>query len=193
MNPLHARLARALAGRVPTRADDPSLAHAAVAIIVVPSPDSVLLIRRAERVGDPWSGQMALPGGRHDAADPDLLHTAIREAMEEVGVRLGETALVGTLDDVAPRTPHLPPLLVRPFLFALEARPPVACNAEVAEYRWVRLESLLAPGAYHPTPIALRGTIQEFPAFHIGPVPVWGMTERILAPLVGLLRGSELD
>ncbi len=187
-SPLHIRLARALAGQVPTRADDPTLARAAVAVIAVPAPDAILLIRRAERAGDPWSGQMGLPGGRSGPGDRDLLHTAIREAMEEVGIGLEEAALIGALDDVAPKSPHLPPLMVRPFVFALAARPRVTPNAEVADHHWVALDSLLDPGSYRPVRIELRGTSRDFPAYHVGPIPVWGMTERILAPLMDLLR-----
>jgi len=68
--------------------EDPSLLWAAVAIILTPQPDSILLIRRADRSGDPWSGHMALPGGRREAGDSDLAGTAIRETAEEVGIRL---------------------------------------------------------------------------------------------------------
>lgn len=188
LTPLEARLARALAGYLPSRADDPALSRAAVAVIAAPNPDSILLIRRAERAGDPWSGQMGLPGGRSGPADGDLLDTAIREANEEVGVVLPPESLLGTLDDVAPRTPHLPPLMVRPFVFALGAQPEIQPNAEVAEFHWVAIETLLDPGAYRPVRIELRGLTREFPAYHVGPIPVWGMTERILAPLVDLLR-----
>ena len=39
----------------------------------------VLLMKRTERAGDPWSGHISLPGGRHDRTDADLLATAIRE------------------------------------------------------------------------------------------------------------------
>src|SRR5688572_27389789 len=82
--------------------DDPALIWAAVAIIIAPDPDAILLIRRAERAGDPWSGHMALPGGRREPGDLDLLATAIRETSEEVGIRLGSEQLVGTLEDVVP-------------------------------------------------------------------------------------------
>jgi hypothetical protein len=61
-SPFQERLGTRLAGRVPTTVEDPLLARAAVALVVVPDPDALLLIRRAERPGDPWSGQMGLPG-----------------------------------------------------------------------------------------------------------------------------------
>src|SRR5512138_157863 len=90
--PLSSRLDR-LRERLAARAvlpedDDPALRWAAVAVVLVPSPDAVLLIRRAERPGDPWSGHMALPGGRRESGDADLVATAIREAAEELGLAL---------------------------------------------------------------------------------------------------------
>lgn len=185
-----ARLVSRLAGRAPITVEDPLLARAAVALVVVPDPDALLLIRRAERPGDPWSGQMGLPGGRSSPEDADLLETAIRETREEVGISLRREELVGPLDDVAPRSPHLPPLMVRPFLFVLSRRPVVTPNSEVAEHLWVEWVSLVHPESYRPHLVALRGTVREFPAYHVSPIPVWGMTERILAPLVELLAAD---
>lgn len=190
MTPLHARLAAALSGRTARTVEDPSLARAAVGVLFVPDPDALLLIRRAERAGDPWSGQMGLPGGRSGAGDVDLLQTATRETREEVGIDLAPAELIGALDDVAPRSPHLPPLMVRPFVFFLPRRPVVIPNAEVAAHHWVALEALLHPDAYRPVTIQLGAATREFPAYHVSPVPVWGMTERILAPLVALLRAT---
>ena len=101
------------------------LIWAAVAVVLAPEPESVLLIRRAERAGDPWSGHMALPGGRRRSRpDHDLVATAIRETAEEVGLALGPEQLIGALDDVVPRTPVLPPIAVRPFVFRPLRTPP---------------------------------------------------------------------
>jgi len=190
MSTLRERLARALAGRAPMQEADPTLIRAAVAVIAAPDPDAILLIRRAERPGDPWSGQMGLPGGRSALEDPDLLHTAARETMEEVGISLAPRDLVGLLDDVAPRTPHLPPLMVRPYVFCLARRPEVVANAEVAAHFWVGLDALLHPASHRPVSIPLAGAEREFPAFHVSPIPVWGLTERILTPLVAGLRST---
>jgi len=190
MTPLQARIARHLAGHTPRRVEDPTLARAAVALVVAPHPDAVLLIRRAERAGDPWSGQMGLPGGRSGREDADLLHTAIRETWEEVGIALSAGEVAGTLDDVAPRSPHLPPLMVRPFLFLLSRRPVVTPNHEVADHLWIEWNSLIDPDSYRPFSIRLGDAIRELPAYHVSPVPIWGMTERILAPLVSVLSAE---
>jgi 8-oxo-dGTP pyrophosphatase MutT (NUDIX family) len=190
MTRLQARLAEHFAGRMPKTVEEPELAQAAVALILAPDPDAILLIRRAERLGDPWSGQMGLPGGRSGPTDADLLQTAIRETGEEVGIVLSPGELVGALDDVAPRSPHLPPLMVRPFLFTLARRPDVIPNHEVADHLWIEWESLTHPESYRPFSIRLGEAIREFPAYHVSPVPIWGMTERILAPLVAFLSAD---
>jgi 8-oxo-dGTP pyrophosphatase MutT (NUDIX family) len=183
-SPFLTRLATALAVRQPAPAAEPGAIWAAVALVLAAAPDSILLIRRAERSGDPWSGQVGLPGGRRDPADADLLTTAIREATEEVGVLIPREACIGVLDDVAPRTPVLPPVIVRPFVFALETRPELSLNREVASAHWVELDQLTSPGILRPYTISLRGEPRTFPAYHVHDLVVWGLTERILSSLV---------
>ena len=160
------------------------LIWAAVAVVLAPGPDALLLIRRAERTGDPWSGHMALPGGRQDPADPDLFSTAVRETVEEVGLPLGRAQLLGSLDDVVPRTPVLPPIAVRPFVFALDHRPLLSLNPEVAAVRWVPLDLLLHPETYNSVELEIRGEQRVFPAYRLDDSIVWGMTERIVTNLL---------
>jgi 8-oxo-dGTP pyrophosphatase MutT (NUDIX family) len=181
---LRARLAR----HRPRLDEDGELIWAAVAVILAPDPDSLLLIRRAERVGDPWSGHMALPGGRREPGDADLSATAIRETAEEVGLALRSQQLIGGLDDVVPRTPVLPPIAVRPFVFLLPGRPSLSLNPEVAAARWVTFDLLLEPGNYHPVRLEIRGERRDMPAYQLDDAMVWGMTERVITSLLGLLR-----
>jgi 8-oxo-dGTP pyrophosphatase MutT (NUDIX family) len=62
---------------------------ASVAIMLMDDDDpKTLLIRRAEKDEDPWSGQVAFPGGKRTEGDRSLRETAVREAWEEVGVDL---------------------------------------------------------------------------------------------------------
>lgn len=183
------RLRESLAAHHPAvGGDDPSLIWAAVSVVLVPSPDAVLLIRRAERPGDPWSGHMALPGGRREPADADLVETAIRETQEEVGLTLDRASLLGSLDDVVPRTPMLPPVAVRPYVFALPGRPPLTPNPEVAAVRWVHLDHLLHPETYYSARLEIRGEHRDVPAYRLDEAIVWGMTERILTALLDQVR-----
>jgi 8-oxo-dGTP pyrophosphatase MutT (NUDIX family) len=166
---------------------DPDTSWAAVSVIVAPDPDAVLLIRRAERQGDPWSGHIGLPGGRLDRADQDLCDTALRETAEEVGWRLRRDQLLGTLTDVWPRTPLPRFIVVRPYVFAATDRPSLSLSDEVAEAFWVPLDQLRDPAIYRETEVELRGERRGFPAFHLGPHVIWGLTERILTPLLGMV------
>jgi 8-oxo-dGTP pyrophosphatase MutT (NUDIX family) len=160
------------------------LIWAAVAVILAPDPDSILLIRRADREGDPWSGHMALPGGRQDPDEPDLVTTAIRETAEEVGLRLRPRHLIGSLDDVVPRTPVLPPIAVWPYVFLLEQQRAPALTREVAAAHWVPLDLLLHPDTYRTVALEIRGESREFPAYRVDQSLIWGLTERILSNLL---------
>src|SRR5437867_5071185 len=121
---------------------------AAVAVILRDGAEGLetLFIHRAVRAGDTWSGQIAFPGGRREPTDADLRATAIRETREEVGVDLTAAEPLGVLDDMYPRTPVLPPVVVRPFVFGLVERPPITLNdGEVREAFWVPFRALTAP------------------------------------------------
>lgn len=178
-----------LAAREPRQEDLPDRPQAAVAVIFAPDPDSILLIRRAEREGDRWSGQIALPGGRWSPGDAGLVQTARRETLEEVGVDLSETPVSATLDDLAPRTPVLPPIIVRPFVFAVPKPAPLTRNAEVAGAWWFPLDTLLEPGRLRRMEYERYGTLVRSTGYHLEQGVLWGMTERILTPVLDLLRG----
>ncbi len=185
-HPFVARLERALAGRAPKLAErDEPFKEAAVALVLDPVGDDdadLLLIRRATREGDPWSGQIGLPGGRLDRSDASLEAAALRETMEEVGLDLrARGRVIGQLDDLRPRTPVLPPIIVRPFVAVIHERPALALGDEVAEARWVRLSELFAPGARAQATVHVRGFTLDALAYTHGDFTIWGMTERILS------------
>lgn len=160
-------------------------------MILAPDPDAILLIRRAERTGDPWSGHIALPGGRREPADPDLVATAIRETGEELGIPLEESDLAGGLPDVVPRTPALPPIAVRPYVFILPAQPAVIPNEEVASAHWVTIDHLLRPDTHHSVRLEVAGESRQVQAYQLEEGMVWGMTERILTSLLTDLRSPS--
>jgi 8-oxo-dGTP pyrophosphatase MutT (NUDIX family) len=179
-----ARLSQRTSANPPDSPGDPDPTWAAVAVIVAPAPDAILLIRRSERSGDPWSGHIALPGGRQDRLDPDLLGTAIRETREEVGIQLERGHLVGSLEAVVPRTPVLPPIAVRPFVFLLDRRPLLALNSEVASATWIEVDHLLQPSTHHPVQLEVAGTPRLVQAYQLEEGVIWGLTERILTSLI---------
>lgn len=187
LSPLHQLLALRLHGRKPVTVDDPAIREASVALIVGSDPDSILVIKRAERSGDPWSGHMGLPGGRRAVEDEHLLATAIRETWEEVGIQLSPRHLLGSLDDVAPRTRTLAPVFARPFVFGVEGQPILTPNAEVSAARWVPISILSDPTILRDFTLDIGGTSRTFPAYHLEEGTVWGMTERMLTSLFELI------
>lgn len=168
----------ALCACAPTLHDPgPDGGFAAVAVLLAPVAHGeleVLLIRRARRAGDPWSGHLGLPGGRRQAGDADLLGTALRETAEEVGVRLDARCLLGQLDDLRPTTRVLPRLVVRPFAFGLSQRPELALNHEVEEPLWTPLSVLRGER------VTSRVGELEVDSLLVGGHVLWGMTLRIL-------------
>ena len=176
-----------LHNRQPARITDPAASQAAVALILAPTSDDLkaLFIRRAQVPGDPWSGHVALPGGRRDPGDADLFDTAVRETREETGIALVRPDLIGEMDDITPRTPVLPNIIIRPFVFGLGAEPEVLPSSEVASYIWVPLSRLKA--AATRTRVDIRGNPTEVPAFVLGQDVIWGLTERIIKPITDLL------
>lgn len=177
-----------LAGRQPRIVTDPGRPEAAVAVLLAPDPDRLLLIRRADRAGDPWSGQLALPGGRRDPHDADLLATAIRETEEETGVLVDPSRHHATLDDLAPVNPALPPILVRPFVFRIEHQARLRLSHEVTSATWVSLAQLTVPGVYREAEISVRGLPRVVSGYHLDQGLLWGMTEQILTPVLTTWR-----
>ena len=163
---------------------------ASVAVILHDGDEGIeaLFIHRAVRAGDTWSGQIAFPGGRRDPGDADLLATAIRETREEVGVDLSSAERLGVLDDLYPRTPVLPPVVVRPFVFALTARPTIVVSPEVQSAFWVSFRALQSPGVSGTFTVDHPGIPRRaMPAYTLGKHTIWGMSERILTPLISLV------
>jgi 8-oxo-dGTP pyrophosphatase MutT (NUDIX family) len=185
---------RAFAGRPAAAVQrGPQHREAAVALVVRPRASlELLLIRRAELHGDPWSGHVALPGGRRAAADADLLVTACREAQEEVGLPLGQVgAFVGALDEITPTTPYLPPLVIAPFVMAVPADSRADPDPrEVQAAVWVPVDALRESTALSEVMIELPDGNGRFPALVYGEFEIWGLTYRILAQFLEITEGA---
>jgi len=148
----------------------------------------LLFIRRADYPGDPWSGQVAFPGGREETGDANLADTAIRETREETGINLDQDGtVIGMLDDLRPTTTRLPAIIVRPYVVLLKQVRELLLSDEVAMAFWVPLEALRQGESWRDTTVLARGVQMNRRAFHHQGQVIWGMTERILAQLLALL------
>lgn len=178
---LLAKIRKSLADSEPTKR---GLRFASVAMILRnEAKPEVLLIKRAESVGDPWSGQIAFPGGKMQRDERTVKDTAMRETLEEVGIDLNKVADFlgyGTLT-----TTHTGNMDVVPTVFMLKNEAEARTNEEVASYRWVELEVLLSPKATTSYHLNTPGGALELPAYAVGDYVVWGLTYRILNSLLG--------
>lgn len=149
----------------------------------------VLLIKRAHHDGDPWSGHMALPGGRRDPDDATLADTAMRETREETGVDLERTGQpLGRLAVVAPQSVRLPRITIAPFVFAVpEGTGARVASREVDAVHWVPLDELRRPETAGTVEIALPGGGRSFPCLNVAGDVVWGLTYRILTDFLEAL------
>ena len=190
-----ARVARSLAERPGV-----SVAHfdgaryAAIALVVRPAPTGpeLLMIKRAEFPGDPWSGHIACPGGRMEPGDADLAATAIRETREETGIDIDtDGTLIGALDDLSPRTPRLPPIIIRPFVGVVSSTVGIRANREVAAAFWVPLAAIRERASWGLGTVIV-GDAEELrvPTFRHGDHTVWGLTERALRDFLQRLEGG---
>jgi 8-oxo-dGTP pyrophosphatase MutT (NUDIX family) len=152
--------------------------HAAVAVVLHAQPSPrVLLMKRAERAGDPWSGHISLPGGGYQASDGDLRITAIRESREELGIDLTTAQLIGKLDTLHPMSSRTG-IDVTPFVFATEVALEPVCGPEALAAFWLPLD-LAASGALDGT-YRYPATDAAFPAWTFEGHIIWGLTRRIL-------------
>ena len=176
----------------PIDADDLGVRRAAVALVLrlgreLAEPE-LFFIKRAEYAADPWSGQVAFPGGRQEPGDKSLLDTAARETLEETGFdiqRNGE--VLGRLDDLRPQTVRLPAVVVRPFVVLIGEHSEPILSDEVAASFWVPLAMLRERDGWRDTVVTAGGIEFTRRAFHHGGFVVWGMTERIVSRFLELL------
>jgi 8-oxo-dGTP pyrophosphatase MutT (NUDIX family) len=171
-----------------TAAPSSILARAAVAAVFREGDagSELLFIERATREGDPWSGHMALPGGRVEAADTDAYATAERETWEEIGLDLSVAERLGRLDDLHGGARQI--TVSAHGYWLAGGRPELALNHEVADALWVPLAELADPGRFilYQYP---RNPVETFPGIIVhGDRVVWGLTLRLLKDLFARLR-----
>jgi 8-oxo-dGTP pyrophosphatase MutT (NUDIX family) len=140
---------------------------------------AVLLLRRATHPLDPWSGHVSLPGGRHEERDEGLLHTALRETHEEVGLEIEcDGRVLGALGEYAGRGSGVASIRIAAFVAEIDEPPDLVLSDEVDAAYWVPLDEL------EPTTTTvseLRGPVPAYrPVVRGGELIVWGITFGIL-------------
>jgi 8-oxo-dGTP pyrophosphatase MutT (NUDIX family) len=156
-------------------------AWAAVAILLREEVDDyeTLLVKRAIVQGDPWSGDMAFPGGKKAPQDRTLRDTVVREVSEETGIDLDALTYIGALPVIF--SSMKPDRDVLPIVYLYEGRPEIRLNSELTAYRWVHLKDLRT----NRTTAKVKGWEGE--VFKLGDDIVWGLTYRMLDNLLALM------
>ncbi len=150
----------------------------------------VLMIERAHRVGDHWSGHMAFPGGMVDARDASSLAGAIRETREEVGIDLQtQGVMLARLSDIGSHSHagHRRPLIITPYVFALTQEPSLRLNHEVADTEWVPLRFLADHANREVMDWDYKKRKIALPFYIYRGRRIWGLSLRMLDELLPVL------
>ena len=139
----------------------------------------LLLVKRAEVPGDPWSGDMAFPGGKRGPDDNDLIETVTREVYEETNIDLRSSRYLGVMDPIGSTAKR--GMTVLPMVFLMDEEPEIRTNEELAFYLWTPFRELVKSRGR-----ALVKNRFDTKVFHVGDDVVWGLTYRMLDMLIGL-------
>jgi 8-oxo-dGTP pyrophosphatase MutT (NUDIX family) len=143
-----------------------------------------LLVQRAEREGDPWSGQIGLPGGRVKQTLESPRTALYREVEEEVGIKLEEVGVeLGSLSVGHPM--RRIEMRVQPWVYGLKVKPRVNIGSEIAGSFWVNLSEV--PSRKKLSDITIRNQIWSVESFVVEGKIVWGFTYRVLNELIQIL------
>ncbi|MCK5880398.1 MAG: CoA pyrophosphatase, partial [Sinobacterium sp.] len=137
---------------------------------------SFLMMQRAHHEGDPWSGQMAFPGGKQDNSDGNITETALRESLEEMGIHSTDIQRISRLSDILAR-PYRPlkkPMVVSPIIFQqVNAFTPVI-NDEVADWLWLPVSFFQDKSNRKTMTVDKSGFEHELPCYDFKGKRVWG-------------------
>ncbi len=158
------------------------------AVAVVLHGYDLLLMKRTERAGDPWSGHVSLPGGRYEPEDRDLLTTAIRETREELALDLSGAQLLGALPTLHPFMAGPKGIEVTPFVFSAAQLPAVSTSAEAQAAFWLPLHEVVSGRLDR---VFVHESSRQFPSWHFEGYTIWGMTMRVINDLLARIRVRE--
>lgn len=190
------RLQRHASRKIPWRRKLTRSAVATVLHIDSNGRPEVLLMQRACRDGDPWSGHICYPGGRMQIEDASAQETAEREMLEELGINIHQTGtLVARLSDVVTREhSRVRPMVVTPYVYLVDKKPAASTSSEAISSFWCPLEF------FHDTNNRQRMTWTigksrlsvplSMPCYYYENMRIWGLTLLMLDELVSVVTGN---
>lgn len=179
-----------LAASAPWFDPNPARVEAAVALVLRENEGDLeaLFIRRAEHDDDPWSGDLAFPGGRIDPTDADGRAAAERETLEEVGLDLGTGRPIGRIGDVLGFAESI---RVSAYVYAIEGDPPLTPNYEVREVFWSPLSHSDDPERQEMRDFTYMEQTSSMPTIRLLEDPrapvLWGITYKFMDDFMGAI------
>lgn len=156
----------------------------------LPGP-AILMMRRAERIGDPWSGDVSFPGGKQDPTDANTRAAALRELHEETGFVVDDqTTPIGRLSDRLTREHgRRRPMTVSPYIYRTGTAVHLVPGIEAASLVWVPLSFFTDPNRKTRKIWRVGSLPLPAPAIDIGGPILWGLS---LMMVNELLRATGL-
>jgi 8-oxo-dGTP pyrophosphatase MutT (NUDIX family) len=148
----------------------------------------VLLVKRADAMRH-HQGQIAFPGGTRESCDSTPADTALREAEEEVGLKVGDVTVIGELDDALTSTSNFtitPVVGYIPWPYTLELN-----AAEIAAAVPAPLSALRDPNQQQRETERVGESEIPVTEYQYREHRIWGATARILTQLLGLIDESS--
>ncbi len=146
----------------------------------------VIFIRRSQGLKH-HAGQIAFPGGGKDPTDPDLKVTAVREAVEELGIKADDIEIIGRLEQTFTPSGYR----LQPFVGILACDNFCPSVGEVETVYKIPLVAFFEPSVYREELMDWKGERYLVPFFEIGDLTIWGATGRILVRFLDCCFGKQ--
>ncbi len=159
--------------------DSPFLSSVLILLYPLNGQTRLVLMLRPEYSGV-HSGQISLPGGKFEEGDDSLVHTALREAQEEIGIDPVLIRIIGQLTEM-----YIPPsnFMVTPVIGYQTSQPEFTADPkEVARIIEINIDDLLDIQNIRRKKIKFRlGFSLMVPSYFIDGNIIWGATAMILS------------
>jgi len=183
------RVGNLLSSRQRRVIEHPPFSHAAVLVPLFQKDGDchLLFTKRSEEVKY-HKGEISFPGGVVDEEDRELIHTALREAREEIGLKESDVQIIGVLDDIVTITEFIVTPIVGLFPYPYPFK---VSEVEIAELIEVPLASLLNEDSFSEREIFREDQKEIVYAYQYGKHIIWGATARILNQFLDLMTSSK--
>ncbi len=143
-----------------------------------PMPPALLMMQRAQRAGDPWSGHVSFPGGRVAASDASTRAAALRELQEETGfdARLGLEPMGRLSDRITREHGRARPMVISPYVYRTRCAVDLQPGLEAAALWWVPLSDLLSPARRSRITWRVAQVPLRLPCVDLDKARLWGLT-----------------